>query len=84
VLEPYYAASADDGRGLACIALVARECLHLGGEGTGAVIASSQPKALKDSWLEQFQLWELYANPEGMATIVCSPVATLDVRTSAS
>lgn len=36
------------------------------------VIASSQPKALLDPALQEFQLWELHVRPDHSATVVCS------------
>lgn len=36
------------------------------------VIASWQPKALRDAALREFQLWELHVNVDHTATIVCS------------
>jgi hypothetical protein len=36
------------------------------------VIASWQPKALRDSSLREFQLWELQVKDDGTATAVCS------------
>ncbi len=36
------------------------------------LIASWQPKALRDSWLREFQLWELFVRADRTATIVCS------------
>lgn len=36
------------------------------------IIASWQPKALRDPWLREFQLWELFVKPDGTATVVCS------------
>lgn len=36
------------------------------------VIASWQPKALRDAWLREFQLWELFVRGDNTATVVCS------------
>jgi hypothetical protein len=36
------------------------------------VIASWQPKALRDPALREFQLWELFVRTDRTATIVCS------------
>lgn len=36
------------------------------------VIASWQPQALRDEWLQHFQLWELFVRADRTATIVCS------------
>ena len=36
------------------------------------VVASWQPEALRDSSLQEFQLWELFVKPDRTATIVCS------------
>ncbi|HEY2091292.1 MAG TPA: hypothetical protein VGJ81_05355 [Thermoanaerobaculia bacterium] len=36
------------------------------------VIASWQPQALRDSWLREFQLWELIVHENGSATVACS------------
>jgi hypothetical protein len=36
------------------------------------VIASWQPEALKDPWLQQFQLWELFVKDDRSAIVVCS------------
>ena len=36
------------------------------------VIASWQPKALRDPALQEFQLWELFVRPDHSATVVCS------------
>lgn len=36
------------------------------------VVASWQPEALRDPWLREFQLWELFVKPDQTATVVCS------------
>lgn len=36
------------------------------------LIASWQLEALRDAWLQEFQLWELFVRPNRDATIVCS------------
>ena len=36
------------------------------------VIASWQPEALRDPWLREFQLWELFVREDRSATAVCS------------
>lgn len=36
------------------------------------LIASWQPRALRDPWLREFQLWELFVRPDRTAVIVCS------------
>lgn len=36
------------------------------------VVASWQPKALRDPALQEFQLWELFVKPDRTATVVCS------------
>lgn len=36
------------------------------------VIASWQPKALRDPWLEEFQMWELFVRTDRTASAVCS------------
>lgn len=36
------------------------------------LIASWQPKALRDPWLQEFQLWELFVREDKSATVVCS------------
>lgn len=36
------------------------------------VIASWQPKALRDAWLREFQLWEVFVYPNRTARAVCS------------
>jgi hypothetical protein len=36
------------------------------------VIVSWQTEALRDSWLREFQLWELIVHEDGSATVICS------------
>ena len=36
------------------------------------LIASWQPKVLRDPWLQEFQLWELFVRDDKSATLVCS------------
>jgi hypothetical protein len=36
------------------------------------LIASWQLETLRDAWLREFQLWELFVRPDGTATAVCS------------
>lgn len=36
------------------------------------LIASWQPKALRDAWLQEFQLWELFVRDDQSAVVVCS------------
>lgn len=36
------------------------------------LIASWQPEALRDPWLREFQLWELFVRSDRIATAVCS------------
>jgi hypothetical protein len=35
-------------------------------------IALAQPRALRDPWLREFQLWELFTRTDHSATLVCS------------
>lgn len=35
-------------------------------------IALAQPLALRDAWLREFQLWELFVGEDRAATLVCS------------
>jgi len=35
-------------------------------------IAFAQPRALKDAWLREFQLWELHVAEDRSATLICS------------